>query len=77
MVYFQTTNSQFGSIVEGLPMEDDGTMYLHMAIWSILWPFGIFHANLIYSIVVWYYFSGFGMLYQEKSGEEWFCERSI
>jgi hypothetical protein len=32
-----------------------------MAIWYILWPFGIFYGYLVY-------FSRFGMLYQEKSG---------
>jgi hypothetical protein len=32
-----------------------------MAIWYILWPFGIF-------MFIWYQFSRFGILYQEKSG---------
>jgi hypothetical protein len=31
------------------------------AIWYILWPFGIIYGNLVY-------FSRFGMLYKEKSG---------
>jgi hypothetical protein len=30
-------------------------------IWEILWPFGSFSAHLVY-------FSGIGIMYQEKSG---------
>jgi hypothetical protein len=44
--------------------------------WYILWPFGIlyehmvciFCANLVHLLVIWYIFSRFGMLQQEKSG---------
>jgi hypothetical protein len=32
-----------------------------VAIWKILWPFGIFYSNLVY-------FPCFGMLHQGKSG---------
>jgi hypothetical protein len=52
-----------------------------MAIWYILWPFGIFYGHLVYFMAVWYilwpfgifyghlvYFPHFGLLYQEKSG---------
>jgi hypothetical protein len=31
------------------------------AIWDILWPFGIYCSHLVY-------FSGFGIMYQDKSG---------
>jgi hypothetical protein len=39
----------------------------------ILWPFGIFNGHLGYFILVhfvfiWYIFSGFGIMYREKSG---------
>jgi hypothetical protein len=43
-------------------------VYVHTyftAIWDILLPFGIFYGYLIY-------FSRFGMLYQEKSGNPGF-----
>jgi hypothetical protein len=44
--------------------------------WYILWPFGIFYGHLVYIFYghlvyfwsIWYIFSRFGMLYQEKSG---------
>jgi hypothetical protein len=36
--------------------------------WSILRPFGLFYGHLIYFMVIWYIFSHFGMLCQEKSG---------
>jgi hypothetical protein len=39
-----------------------------MAIWYILWQFGIFDGYLVYFVKIWYIFSRFGMLYQEKSG---------
>jgi hypothetical protein len=41
----------------------------------IMGPFGLFYGyvgiscgNLVYFMVIWYIFSRFGMLYQEKSG---------
>jgi hypothetical protein len=43
-------------------MDDIGVLHIHMAIWSILRPFGI------YFMVILYILSRFGMLYQEKSG---------
>jgi hypothetical protein len=35
---------------------------------NILWPFGIFCGNLVYFVVIWYIFTRFGILEQEKSG---------
>jgi hypothetical protein len=39
-----------------------------MAIWYVLWPFGTFLGHLVQFMVIWYIFSHFGMLNQEKSG---------
>jgi hypothetical protein len=39
-----------------------------MEIWSILRPFEISSGHLIYFMAIWYIFSHFGMLQQEKSG---------
>jgi hypothetical protein len=52
-----------------------------MAIWYILWPFGIFYGHLLYFMAIWYilwpfgifcdrliHSPRFGMLYHEKSG---------
>jgi hypothetical protein len=39
-----------------------------MVIWSISLPFEIFHGHLVYFVAILVYFSNFGMLYQEKSG---------
>jgi hypothetical protein len=51
--------------LEGLAMENLGIFYDHLdyfrAIGNILWPFGIF-------LVIWFIFSRFGILDQEKSG---------
>jgi hypothetical protein len=51
--------------LEGIAMENIGIIYDHLvyftAIGNILFPFGIFCGNLVY-------FSRFGILDQEKSG---------
>jgi hypothetical protein len=39
-----------------------------MTIWSILRPLEIFNGHLVYFLVIWYIFPGFGILDQEKSG---------
>jgi hypothetical protein len=57
--------SQFGFILEAFGMEDVGIVYSHQeyltANWYILRPFGTFCDHLVY-------FSLFGMLHQNKSG---------
>jgi hypothetical protein len=51
--------------LEGLAIEDDGIFYRHLVLFKdfcyILWIFGIVRGNLVY-------FSRFGRLHQEKSG---------
>jgi hypothetical protein len=39
-----------------------------IAFWSILQPFGLFCDDLVYFMDIWYQFTRFGILYQEKSG---------
>jgi hypothetical protein len=39
-----------------------------MAIFYILRPIGNFRGHSVHFVVIWYIFSRFGMLYQEKSG---------
>jgi hypothetical protein len=40
-----------------------------MAIWNILWRFGIFYDPLVHFVFIWYIFSAFGIMHrQEKSG---------
>jgi hypothetical protein len=60
-------------------MDDVG---IFLAIWSILWSFGIFYGHLVYFMIIWnavwpfglfyghlvYLFFPFSMLYQRKSG---------
>jgi hypothetical protein len=62
---FSNQKSQFGSILEGLEIENLGIFYDHLvyftAIGNILRPFGLFCGHLVY-------FPRFGMLYDEKSG---------
>jgi hypothetical protein len=62
MVFFSNQKSKF---FEGLLMDDVGILYGHLvyfiAIGYILVAFGIFKCDLVY-------FSRFGMLFQEKSG---------
>jgi hypothetical protein len=61
---FSNQKSQFGSILEGLTIEDE--IYF-MGIWSISRPFGMFNGHLVYFVVIWYNFSRFGVFCQEKS----------
>jgi hypothetical protein len=53
-------------------MENLGIFYDHLVYFTpmgnILWPFGIFCGNLEYFVVIWYIFTRFGILEQEKSG---------
>jgi hypothetical protein len=39
-----------------------------MTIWNILRTFRIFNDNLVHIVLIWYIFSSFGVMYQEKSG---------
>jgi hypothetical protein len=39
-----------------------------MAIYNILWTFGLFYDHLVHFVYFWYIFSGFGFMYLEKSG---------
>jgi hypothetical protein len=71
--YILNQKSHFGKILEGLGMEGVGKFYGHlvyfMAIWYILWPFGIFYGHLVYLFVIWCIFPVLvHMLYIEKSG---------
>jgi hypothetical protein len=43
-----------------------------MAIWNILRSFGIFNDHLVHYVFFWCIFSGFGIMYQEKSGNPGF-----
>jgi hypothetical protein len=64
---FSNQKSQFGSILECLAMKDVGIIYCHlvyfMAIWYILWPFGICIFCSHFGI-----FSPFWFLAPKKSG---------
>jgi hypothetical protein len=66
MVCFQTKNPNLGEFGRAL----DWKMFIYVfyghleyfvEIWDILWPFGIFCIHLVH-------FFGFGIVYQEKSG---------
>jgi hypothetical protein len=35
---------------------------------NILQTFGVFYKHLLHFVFIWYIFSGFGIMYQEKSG---------
>jgi hypothetical protein len=65
---FSNQKYLFGSILEGLGMENDGRLAIwnmfvciSRSFWYILRPFGNF-------VVIWYVFFRFGTLCQEKSG---------
>jgi hypothetical protein len=62
---FPNQKHQLGFILEGLAIEDVGIL---MAILSTLGPNCIVHGHLVLFVVILVYFSRFGMLYREKSG---------
>jgi hypothetical protein len=58
MVYFQTKNPNLGKFLTAL----DWKMLINfMAIWNILWRFGIFYDHLVRFVFIWYIFYSFGI----------------
>jgi hypothetical protein len=65
MVCFQTKNPNLGKFLRAL----DGKMLIYfMTIWNILRTFGKFYDHLVHFVLIWYSFSGFGIMYRQKSG---------
>jgi hypothetical protein len=65
MVCFQTKHPNLGKFWRAL----DWKMFIYFkATWNILWRFGIFYGHLVHFVFIWYIFSGFSIMYQEKSG---------
>jgi hypothetical protein len=65
MVCFQTKTPKLGKFWWAL----DWKMFIYcLAIWNILRIFGIFYEDLVHFVFTWYIFSGFGITFQEKSG---------
>jgi hypothetical protein len=56
---FSNQKSRFGYILEGLAMEDVGTLYGYLvyftAIWYSLWLFGIIYGYLIFIFPFWFF----------------------
>jgi hypothetical protein len=65
MVCFQTKNPNLGKF--GMALEWKKLLNF-MAIWSILWRFGIFYDHFGTFCIHLVHLSGFGTMYQEKSG---------
>jgi hypothetical protein len=63
--YSQTKNPNLGKFWRVLQCK---VLVYFMAISFIVLPFGIFCGNLVNFTVVWYIFSRFGVLFQDKSG---------
>jgi hypothetical protein len=66
MVCFQTRNDNFGTLyVEGRIMEKFMSIWYtyYMAVWYIIWPFGILYGHLVYNMAIWYIIWPFGILY--------------
>jgi hypothetical protein len=65
MVYFQTKNPNLGNYWSAL---DWNTLVYFTAVWSTLRIFGILFGDLVHFVFIWYIFSSFGIMQQEKSG---------
>jgi hypothetical protein len=65
MVCFQTKNPNLGKFWKAL----DWKMFIHfMAFWNIFWRFVIVYDRSVHFVLILYIFSGFGIMYREKSG---------
>jgi hypothetical protein len=65
MAFFRTKINLLGKFLRDLQRK---MLVYFIAIWSILRPFGIYCGHLVHFKVSLVYFSRFGMLHQEKSG---------
>jgi hypothetical protein len=65
MVCFQTKNPNLGKFWRVLHWKMLRSL---MAIWNMLRSFGKFYDHLVHFVLIWYIFSGFGITYQQKSG---------
>jgi hypothetical protein len=65
MVCFQTKNPNLGKFFRAL----DWKMLIYfIAIWNILWRFGIIYDLFVHFVSILYIFSRVGIMFQEKSG---------
>jgi hypothetical protein len=74
MVCFQTKNPNLGKFLRAL---DWKVLIYFVAISNILWILGIFYDHLVQFVFIWYIFSDFGIMHQEKSGNPGLDRRSI
>jgi hypothetical protein len=65
MVYFQTKNPNLGKFGSALYWK---FFIYFMAICNILRTLVLFYDHLVHFVFIWYIFSGFGIMYQEKYG---------
>jgi hypothetical protein len=67
MFFFKPKNPNLGKFWRALPRLEN--VYIFLWPFGIfLWRFGIFYVHLVHFVFIWYIFSGFGIMHQEKSG---------
>jgi hypothetical protein len=65
MACFLTKNPNLGKLLRA----SDWKMLIYfITIWNMLWIFGIFYDHSVHFVFIWYIFSSFGIMLQEKSG---------
>jgi hypothetical protein len=62
---FSNQKSQFGENFQGLRLKN---VDIFKAIWNVLQIYGIFYDLLVNFVFLWYTFSCFGIMHEEKSG---------
>jgi hypothetical protein len=65
MVYFQNKNTDLGKLWSDF---DWKLLIYFNVICNIVWTFGILYDHFVHFMLIWYIFSGFGIMHQEKSG---------
>jgi hypothetical protein len=65
---FSNQKFQFGQSLEVLRWKNVAIFYGHLEYFTDIWDILYFMANLVHFVFIWYIFSGFGVMNQEKSG---------
>jgi hypothetical protein len=54
--FFQTKDSRFGEIFEGIAMDDVGKFYGHFVYFTAIWYRYIFYSHVVHFMAIWYIF---------------------
>jgi hypothetical protein len=65
---FSNQKSQFGKNFQGLRLENVDIFYGHLEYLMDIWDILHMTIHLVHFVFIWYIFSSFGIMHQEKAG---------